>query len=185
MDLVIFDSSRWTLSSLGLAEGDSDDYAAFVNALLLPLSRKGITTVVLDNTGHQHTRRSRGTSAKGDLNEVTLALMKGKSFDVDRPGHVFLSRTRTRFSGVPQRLRVDVGGGVYAHPVVVDVPEQQRPATKRELAKQEVVAGLAEGRQTRSQLGALPVSKRTLDRVLSEDGEGLWTQPESGVYEAA
>ena len=38
-DLVVFDSSRLTLSSLGLSEDQNDDYATFVNALVVPLAR--------------------------------------------------------------------------------------------------------------------------------------------------
>ena len=62
-----------------------------------------------------------------------------------------------------------------------------RAQTKRQEAR-DLVAGLLResGRLTRAQLGErLPdVSKRTLDRVLSQDGDGLWTQPVSGTYEA-
>jgi hypothetical protein len=186
-DLVIFDSSRRTLSSLGLNEDDADDYTKFIDLVLLPLSQRGITTVVLDNTGHKNTSRGRGTSAKADLNEVVLTLQKGKSFDLECEGYVTLRRTRTRFPEIPRHLRVNLGGGVYSHPIVVDMPEPERPATKREQAKRRVVGALAERRRTRSELGEMlpDVAHRTLDRVLSEDGAGLWTQPEAGVYEAA
>ena len=52
-DLVVFDSSRMTLSSVGLDEDSNDDYARFVNALLIPLTRDDVTTLMLDNTGHE------------------------------------------------------------------------------------------------------------------------------------
>ena len=64
VDLVMFDSSRLVLSAAGLAEDSNDDYAKFVNALLIPLARAGIATLVLDNTGHGERDRARGASTK-------------------------------------------------------------------------------------------------------------------------
>ena len=72
-DLVIFDSSRVALSSVGLSEDVNDDYARFVNRLVMPLSRAGTTTVILDNSGHEG-GHPRGASAKSDLNEVVFEL---------------------------------------------------------------------------------------------------------------
>jgi hypothetical protein len=43
-DVVIFDSSRMTLSSVGLSEDVNDDYAQFVNTLVIPLARANSTT---------------------------------------------------------------------------------------------------------------------------------------------
>ena len=40
-----------------------------------PLFEAGVATVILDNTGHSDKNRSRGTSAKGDLNEVVPAII--------------------------------------------------------------------------------------------------------------
>ena len=80
-DLVIFDSSRRVLSSVGLAEDTSDDYAKFVERLIIPLNRVGITTLILDNTGHENTDRARGTKAKEDLNEVIFSLNVAEDFD--------------------------------------------------------------------------------------------------------
>ena len=66
-DVVIFDSSRSHLTPLGLKEDQSDDFAAFTDALIDPLMQAGIATVILDNAGHQEKDRPRGTSSKGDL----------------------------------------------------------------------------------------------------------------------
>jgi excisionase family DNA binding protein len=119
-DLVVFDSSRLTLSSVGLAEDKADDYSVFVDRFLLPLAKAGISTLVLDNTGHEQQDRSRGTSAKGDLNEVSYALKVGAPFDWDRAGHLRLVRVRQRFAGLARELRIPLGGGSYGAPEAVE-----------------------------------------------------------------
>jgi AAA domain-containing protein len=113
VNVVVFDSSRLVLSSAGLAEDRSDDYATFANALLIPLSRANTTTVVLDNTGHNDHDRARGSKAKDDLNETTYVLKVGQEFDRDRSGYVRLVRGRTRFADLPGELHVPLGGGTY------------------------------------------------------------------------
>ncbi len=113
VDLAVFDSSRLMLSAAGLAEDSNDDYAAFVNGLLVPLARAGVTTIVLDNTGHEERDRARGASAKADLNEVVYVAKVGEEFDRDQTGHLRLVRQRTRFADLPGELQVPLGGGVY------------------------------------------------------------------------
>ena len=132
-DLAIFDSSRLSLSSVGLAEDSNDDYSRFVTALVVPLSREGITTLILDNTGHNAKDRARGASAKEDLNEVVYLVKVGTPFDRDRAGHLRLIRGRTRFSGLPRELHVHVGADTYTAPVVIadtgDDPAAAGPVT--------------------------------------------------------
>jgi hypothetical protein len=134
VDVVIFDSSRLILSSAGLAEDRSDDYATFVNALLIPLSRNGVTTIVLDNTGHEDKERSRGTKAKDDLNEVVYAMKEQVPFDVDKGGELRLKLKRQRFGGLPQALRIPVGGGTYG-PVEVAGDEEREHVEVSNLEK--------------------------------------------------
>ena len=116
-DLVIFDSSRRVLSSVGLAEDTSDDYANFVERLIIPLNRAGITTMILDNTGHENTDRARGTKAKEDLNEVIFSLSVAEVFDAETTGKLIWRRTRQRFSGVPLVMTQQLGGGTYGLPI--------------------------------------------------------------------
>ncbi|MEK6272455.1 MAG: AAA family ATPase [Actinomycetota bacterium] len=120
VDLAVFDSSRLVLSTAGLAEDSNDDYAMFVNALLVPLARAGSSTMTLDNTGHEERDRARGASAKADLNEVVYVVKRGEEFDRDQHGHLRLVRKRTRFSELPAELKVPLGGGVYGPPVVAE-----------------------------------------------------------------
>ncbi len=126
VDLAVFDSSRLVLSTLGLAEDSNDDYARFVNALLIPLARAGTTPLTLDNTGHEDKDRARGASAKADLNEVVYVLKVAKPFDRGQTGEAHLDRRRTRFAELPARLVVSLGGGLYSAPAVADDQDAPR-----------------------------------------------------------
>jgi len=111
-DLVVFDSQRMFLSDLGLEESGNDDYAAFMAALVDPLFRAGIATLILDNSGHTDPKRSRGASAKGDLNEILFAVETVERFTVDATGIVRLEITDSRF-GNSGRWELEIGGGVF------------------------------------------------------------------------
>ncbi len=115
-DLVVFDSSRLVLSSVGLSEDLNDDYAAFVNALVVPLARADSTTLILDNVGHGEGGHPRGASAKGDLNEVVFQLSAVEPFDGETRGKVVWHRKRQRFSGVPAAMEQVIGGGAFELP---------------------------------------------------------------------
>jgi hypothetical protein len=118
-DLVIFDSSRFCLSQVGLAEDKADDYSQFVSSFIMPLATGGACTLMLDNTGHGEHDRARGTSSKSDLNEVVYALKVGTPFDRERAGHLRLVQTRSRFAGLPRELHVHLGADTYTAPVPV------------------------------------------------------------------
>jgi hypothetical protein len=118
-DLVIFDSSRLALSQVGLDENSSDHYAEFADALLLPLAKAGIATVMLDNTGHEQ-NRARGTKAKEDLNEVVFEMSARGTVDIATTGTLTFKLSRTRFSGLHRKLEMQIGGGVYEMPQPVE-----------------------------------------------------------------
>jgi hypothetical protein len=126
MDGVIFDSSRLMLSAHEFAEDSNDDYATFAAERLVPLSRAGKFTIMLDNTGHGEKDRSRGAKAKDDLNEVVYAVKVGAKFDREKAAHLILVRKRTRFPEVPSELRVPVGGDAYG-PVGVTSTDESNP----------------------------------------------------------
>lgn len=111
-DLVVFDSQRMYLSDLGLDENDSDDYADFMAALIDPLFRASIATLILDNSGHVEAKRGRGTSSKGDLNEILFALEGVEKFDLETAGRLRLEITDSRF-GNTGRWEMEIGGGVF------------------------------------------------------------------------
>lgn len=111
-DLVIFDSQRMFLSDLGLDENDSDDYAKFMAALVDPLFRAGIATLILDNAGHADPKRGRGSSSKADLNEVIFTIDALEAFDTDTTGRLRLDIAHSRL-GTSGRWELDIGGGIF------------------------------------------------------------------------
>jgi hypothetical protein len=128
-DLVVFDSSRLVLSSVGLSEDANDDYAEFVNKLVVPLARSSSTTLTLDNVGHGDGGHPRGASAKGDLNEVVFELSAVEPFDSETQGKVVWRRKRQRFSGVPKAMEQVLGGGAFELPK--PVAQEQEGESKR------------------------------------------------------
>lgn len=110
-DLVIFDSSRMFLSDLGLDEDQSNDYAQFMAALIDPLFAEGIATLILDNTGHSNPKRPRGSSAKGDLNEIIFS-MGGEPFSLTQKGRLSLEVEFSRF-GNRGEWSMELGAGTY------------------------------------------------------------------------
>jgi AAA domain len=111
-DLVVFDSQRMYLSDLGLEENGNDDHAAFLAALIDPLFRAGMATLVLDNAGHQEPKRGRGASAKSDLNEINFSLETIAPFDLETTGRIRLEIENSRF-GTTGRWEMEIGGGVF------------------------------------------------------------------------
>jgi AAA domain len=168
-NVVVFDSSRLVLSTAGLQEDSNDDYAAFVNGLLVPLARAGIATVVLDNVGHDDPDRARGASAKSDLNEVVYSASVGEDFARDQEGYLRLVRRRTRFAELPEVLRVPLGGGTYG-PAIVQTPstgdrEPFRPTVLMERVSRYVEARVFEERPSMTELEGLDGKAKYLRRA--------------------
>lgn len=113
VDLVIFDSSRKFLTHVKLEENKSDDYSRFAEALIDPLMRAGIATLILDNVGHEEKRRSRGTISKEDLADVIFSMTKTIEFNRDKTGRVELACEDSRFGDIHGRWTMEIGGGVY------------------------------------------------------------------------
>lgn len=111
-DLVVFDSQRMFLSDLGLGEDKSDEYADFMAALIDPLFRAEVATLILDNSGHGEPKRSRGSSSKGDLNEILFSLSLVADFDLDTTGRLQLEITDSRFGNVGS-WEMTIGGGEF------------------------------------------------------------------------
>jgi hypothetical protein len=111
-ELVVFDSQRMFLTDLGLAEDSTDDYSVFMATVVDPLFRAGITTLILDNTGHSNKDRARGASGKGDLNEVLMLLETELPFDLNKQGRLKLKILESRFGNRGEWL-MDIGGGTF------------------------------------------------------------------------
>jgi hypothetical protein len=111
-DLVVFDSQRMFLSDLGFSEEASDDYARFMAYIIDPLFRARIATLMLDNTGHKEKTRARGTSSKGDLNEIIFYIEIVTPFSTTKRGELKLVVDRSR-SGNSGEWRMRIGGGYF------------------------------------------------------------------------
>lgn len=111
-DIVVFDSQRMFLTDLDLDEDSSNDYATFVGIAIDPLFRAGIATCILDNTGHVETKRTRGSSAKGDLNEIIYTLEATEPFGLTTIGKVKLEITDSRF-GTAGTWEMTIGAGTF------------------------------------------------------------------------
>jgi hypothetical protein len=112
IDIVCFDSQRKVLSDLGLHEDVSDDYSHFVNDLIDPLWLSGVTTIILDNTGHRNLNRPRATSSKIDLPDVVFSMTTLAEFDQDRVGKVQLKTEHSRIGNWGIWTMV-IGGGTF------------------------------------------------------------------------
>lgn len=111
-DLVVFDSQRMFLSDLGLREAESDDYASFMAYVIDPLFRAQVATLILDNTGHKEQTRGRGTSSKGDLNEILFSIETITPFDLYKRGKIKLKIEDSRM-GNRGEWTMDLGGGYF------------------------------------------------------------------------
>lgn len=111
-DLVVFDSQRMFLSDLGFSEEASDDYARFMAYIIDPLFRAGIATLILDNTGHKEKTRARGTTSKGDLNEICFYIEVVTPFDTTSKGELKLVVEKSR-SGNSGEWRMRLGGSYF------------------------------------------------------------------------
>jgi AAA domain len=179
-DLAVFDSQRMYLSDLGLEENSSDDYAAFMAALVDPLFRAGIATLILDNSGHQEPKRGRGASAKGDLNEILFAAEAVEHFDLNTTGRLRLEITDSRF-GDNGRWELEIGGGTFGNWQRVDDSEASgthRPTVLMERAS--TAAAIAGEKLTRTELATrfngkrpykfLAINILVADGYLADDG---------------
>lgn len=164
-DLVIFDSSRKHTSALGLAEDKSDDYAKFTDAMLDPLARAGIATLVLDNTGWEEKGRPRGSTAKVDLVDVVLILEKVREFDRRHQGLLRLRIRDGRSGSLGGPWEMTIGGGAFGH----WKPKTQEEAAVRAAAeaKERFRAACAEVLAERRTLGREPLLTAVRERGLS------------------
>lgn len=126
-NLVVFDSQRMFLSDLGLDENDSNDYAEFMAALIDPLFRAGIATLILDNAGHTDPKRGRGSSSKADLNEILFTIEAVEPFDATTTGRLRLEVAHSRL-GTSGRWELDIGGGTFGHWRHIDRHDTPNPA---------------------------------------------------------
>ena len=65
--LVVYDSMREAIAQLGGDPNVERDISNFVSLAVTPITARGGAVLALDNTGHEHTNRPRGSGAKLDV----------------------------------------------------------------------------------------------------------------------
>jgi hypothetical protein len=141
-DLVIFDSSRAHLTSLGLKENSNDDFADFTEAVITPLYTGGVATMILDNTGWSGDH-ARGASTKGDLCDVLFRFRKVKDFSTSTRGEVELIVDASRLGELDGAWSMELGGGHYG-PWVRKIAS----ASKVQVITDEIIDALAQAAVT-------------------------------------
>jgi AAA domain len=111
-DLVIVDSIARALAMLGLDEDRAADFTTFMVGHIDPIAAQGSAVLLLDNTGHEEKKRTRGSSAKLDLVEVVYKLTS-TNISPKQHGTIKLERTRTRDGEEAETLTCGAGAGVY------------------------------------------------------------------------
>ncbi len=123
--------------------------------------------------------RERATTPEGDAIDrfrVRLRLPKEREFgDSEGDENVIVESVKR-------------DGALLSMEIRSEAATESRKPSKAEQTRERIAALLAEReRMTRAEIGDAmsDVPKRTLDRVLKEDGEGVWIQADRGVYVAA
>ena len=149
-DVVVFDSQRMFLTDFGFDEDNADDYARFMHLAVDPLFRAGVATVILDNTGHSNKSRSRGSSAKGDLNEVLFTMETEVEFSRTRQGklRLKLDAGNSRFGNEGEWV-MHIGGGAFSEWKRVGDERPVEPAFRKAAEAALFAAGIAGLSQTK------------------------------------
>jgi hypothetical protein len=141
-DLVVFDSQRMFLTDLGLNEDDADDYADFMATAIDPLFEVEIATLILDNTGHSNDGRSRGTSAKRDLNELLFTLSVEHEFSGSQKGRAKLALAPgSSRLGNQGEWTMAIGGGEYGRWQQLPTPGASQLESKQSGEAEKLILG--------------------------------------------
>jgi len=135
-ELVVFDSLANFLGSAGLEESVNDDLIRWAAMFTRPARARGVTTVVLDHTGHDGDH-ARGASRKRDEADVMWKVGVPVPFDRDSVGRIVLRRDKDREAWLPERVGFSVGGSpegfLFRHSEgTVEEPDPQTGLTKRD-----------------------------------------------------
>src|SRR5207249_858879 len=95
------------------------DFTKFMVQYADPLTSRGVSVLLLDNTGWEESERSRGASGKWDLVELVYKVTSDE-IAPNRHGHIYLERKRTRDGDEAIKLECGVGGGTFTRLEVAD-----------------------------------------------------------------
>ncbi len=183
-DVVIFDSTRSHLTPLNLSEDESDDFAAFVAALIDPLMQAGKTTITLDNTGHSDKERARGTSAKEDLCDIAFTMKRLAAFSSTRTGRLELRCLASRLGEIDGTWTMELGNGRYGswEQTGDRPPEVREDVRKASLEVLRAAGGTLGVDKIGKAIRARPGNTLTFSAATLREGLAVWAaEPGSGV----
>jgi hypothetical protein len=181
---VIFDSGRSHTGALRLKENESDDYTAWMAALIDPLSRAGKAVQVLDNTGHEGDR-PRGTSSKEDLFDIVFYMSAPAPFSLTIAGRAELHCEWSRIGELTKGdgWEMELGAGHYGSWRKLSA---RRPADARGELREAVIEVIlaAEGSPIGTERIAAALRARGVkidDKVLRDALKAWAADPASGI----
>jgi len=185
-DIVIFDSSRSHTAPFGLKENDSDDWATFTTALIDPLMQAGISTMTLDNMGHEAKDRPRGTTSKVDLSDLIYTMKANRPFSLAAKGLVEIQCTESRIGEITtgDTWQMELGAGHYGNWQKIGAkPPEARDDIREAAIEVLTAAGQAMGHaRIAKAIRARPHNKLKFDDKYLRDGLQAWAaDPTSGV----
>jgi len=108
--MVVVDAQTEVLADAGLNENSGTDHARWNGWYIEPARRRGVSTVVLDHTGHDEKGRPVGTRQKGASAKVELQVGIVKPFSRDALGSFKVTPTKnTVAADVPKVQFFEIG----------------------------------------------------------------------------
>jgi hypothetical protein len=166
--LVIYDSLREAISQLGGDPNSDADISRFVDLCVTPLVRRGVAVVLLDNTGHEHRERPKGSGSKLDAIPQALKVSAPEPFSPVQLGRIAIECTRSRYGDEGRTWTMRVGNGVFEVPEArdeaPDVKAARKERERREEFRRAAVAVLRE---------QSPLGREKLIKACHRPGPGL------------
>jgi len=110
-DVVMFDSWIGFLAADGRDENVANDIALWADGYSKPALKRGVTVVVLDHVGHEHSERERGARRKRDEMDVVWKLKRSRDFDRKTRGSLEMFLEKDREGWLPTSVAWEIGGG--------------------------------------------------------------------------
>lgn len=141
-ELIVVDAQTEVLADASLNENLGTDIDKWMGWYLTPARRLGITTAILDHTGHDEASRSRGSGHKGNAAKVELAVTCVEPFGRETVGVLKIERKKnTADAPLPEVQWYRIGGsaeGFVWERCVVPPDASATGATKKEKAYAQV-----------------------------------------------
>jgi hypothetical protein len=109
---IVVDAQMEVLAQSGLNENYASDVLKWNDSYLRPALTRGISTVLIDHSGHDAAGRARGSSAKGQASRIELEYEKLADFDRETIGRMKITVTKNAIAAdLPKTQTWELGGG--------------------------------------------------------------------------